>query len=518
MRFVRGCAFLIVLAASLIDPTTPLAQQASPNEERLAPWAPVYPVGDALSRARAGPDQTGVFNRETIAVGGDARRYRMIVPGNYAPERPIGVLFGFQEAGPPDVGFLWKTGFEDFAQQAYWITVSMAVKAPGPWDAGNFEEDLNLDLRFFQKTLERLRGLYSIDEDRIHATGHSSGADFVQALAFVYPTMFAAINLNMSTTALNPREGALCACIVAGGLHDEQYGSIEHNRMLHDYYKARKMEMCCYEFHAGHHWPEPDESVFPPRQWTETVADFFLKHPRRFDPGNDVARSRQATFRDDFGAHPAALDGHRWKKEQFNSDGILRKLRVCDLKPEAGKLHGRLCNTGRHGVLYLTDTVATPAIWKVSFTVRSMGEDMELYPIVLRGLAGPVAFMKIGPEAWAWEMTDTHLEFRTRPDASVRALAKAPLDLRPDEQYRFILEHGAELAWAIHDSDDALVAEGVLTDAGDLIHEPEYGFGLRGKGAHVDFHSVELSQPDASVLDPLMENLLVDYFKAFSPF
>ncbi len=241
MMFPRGCACLIVLAASLIDPKTALAQEVSPNGERLVPWAPVYPVGDAFSRTRTGPHQTGVFNRETMAVGGDARRYRMIVPGNYAPERPIGVLFGFHGAGPPDVGFLWKTGFEDFAQQAYWVTVSMAVKEHGPWDAGNFEEDLNLDLRFFQKTLERLRGLYSIDEDRFYATGHSSGADFVQALAFVYPTMFATINPNMATTALNPREGALCACIAAGGLHDEQYGSIEHNRMLHDYYKASSM-------------------------------------------------------------------------------------------------------------------------------------------------------------------------------------------------------------------------------------------------------------------------------------
>ena len=51
-----------------------------------------------LSMAEKG--ETGIFEDVGIESGGDTRNYRMVVPPNYDPAKPIGVLFGYHGGGP----------------------------------------------------------------------------------------------------------------------------------------------------------------------------------------------------------------------------------------------------------------------------------------------------------------------------------------------------------------------------------------------------------------------------------
>ena len=68
------------------------------------------------------------FEVVTVKSGGEERQYRMVVPKNYDPERPVGVLFGYHGGGP--FSFLIQLrdlGYEALAAEAYWITISVAA-------------------------------------------------------------------------------------------------------------------------------------------------------------------------------------------------------------------------------------------------------------------------------------------------------------------------------------------------------------------------------------------------------
>ena len=499
---------IFVSAAAARAEDDPRFQEA----RRAVPWTPVYPIGDEQSCHNPRPNQTGVFHSESVLIGGEKRIFRIVVPANYDRNRPIGILLGFQGFHEAEVNYLWSAGFEDYDESAYWISVSMAMRSFTGYDIAVQDEAQNQDLQFFQYVLAELRRNYAIDENRIYATGFSNGANFIQFLGFVYPTLFAAINPNMGCVDIEPRPGATYACIASGGLRDDEYKSAEFNRKVYAGFQKLGLEMQCHEIDVGHFWPSADTSFDPPRQWTETVVDFFMTHPRGFHDGRNELQPPGQVFTDEFNGN-GGLDGRYWHKERFDANGVLCEGSVCDLLPQSGCLVERSARPGIHGVLCLTDFIPRPATWRIAFTFNTLDAAQAIYPAAMCDTAGQMVYMRLDRDSWSWPMARSEDSFRRNDPKGLMVLTKGAFVPEPGRNYELVLENRTQPQWRLLD-DGRELASGALIITSALLRGCRFGFGVRGDGPSVAFDRVELSQ-DPNAAPQECNNLLADYFTAF---
>jgi polyhydroxybutyrate depolymerase len=122
-----------------------------------------------------------------VDSGGRTRWYRVHVPPSYQPGVPTPVLLGFHGGAGNAEGFAEATGLRETADRHGFIAVfpegtgplGSAVFALLTWNAGNccgYAQDHNIDdVGFVRDLLDDLASQYTIDPNRIFATGLSNG-------------------------------------------------------------------------------------------------------------------------------------------------------------------------------------------------------------------------------------------------------------------------------------------------------------------------------------------------------
>lgn len=169
------------------------------------------------------------------------------------------------------------------------IVLDREGKKPG-WQNSPGQED-DRDLKFVDAMLKTLREKYSIDENRIYATGFSNGGLFTYLLLSQRPNAFAAFA--PGGAALLPQVSLTKARPVLhyGGQADQlakfarQQATIEQLRRFNDCPDAG--ESCgpnCMVYRSSKAAPvetfiHPLGHLYPPAV-TPVIVDFFKQHPR----------------------------------------------------------------------------------------------------------------------------------------------------------------------------------------------------------------------------------------------
>lgn len=170
------------------------ARQAARQEEALS---------NRKEDGTPGRADRGLFSVE-IEAGGRSRNYLMYVPSSYKPGSPTPLVLTFHGGGDNAKRMAQSTRFPELAEREGFIvafpngTFNRRANG-GTWNTGSRAgmgqaEKRNVDdLSFIRATLARIKRDYSIDSNRIYATGMSKGGMFSYYLGCNLSDEFAAI-------------------------------------------------------------------------------------------------------------------------------------------------------------------------------------------------------------------------------------------------------------------------------------------------------------------------------------
>jgi polyhydroxybutyrate depolymerase len=132
------------------------------------------------------------------------RSYLVHVPPSYSGERPVPVILVFHGGGDDVYGQVKQSGMTETSDREGFLAVfpqgtgtTAAGKVVGTWNAGRCcgsAKAQNIDdVGFVNALLDDLGTRFSIDTDRMYATGISNGALFTYRLACEIPDRIAAV-------------------------------------------------------------------------------------------------------------------------------------------------------------------------------------------------------------------------------------------------------------------------------------------------------------------------------------
>jgi polyhydroxybutyrate depolymerase len=148
--------------------------------------------------------------RLNITVGGVAREYVVHVPPQYDGQTPLPVVIMFHGGGGTAEAAMWETGWADKADNEGFLAVLPEGTPPDPsrparfvgnpqtWNDGSdrgigaVERNVD-DVAFVRQMIDDLSTRFTVDKNRIYATGFSNGASMTFRLGRELPQSFAAI-------------------------------------------------------------------------------------------------------------------------------------------------------------------------------------------------------------------------------------------------------------------------------------------------------------------------------------
>lgn len=513
------CLLMCVLGWTLMLPGA-LGDNQFFVQGRVYPGEPAYPLDVTPQPLR--PHSIGVFHDLSIVSDGFERSFRVVVPETYYPARPIGILFGFQGAGQPNMNYLWSAGFEDFAEEAYWICVSMTVQSrPGDassgWAWDNPDETTNGDLKFFRLVYDELRSLYNIDPDRIYGSGYSNGSLFLDLISSVYPTLFASINLNMGPDWTQPtlvrlRPESRQTCIISGGLVDYQYNSAGYLRRVTQRYREAGLTVAPYIFDCAHRYPPPMQSTDPSKFWTDTVVEFFLEQT----PGVRHLASRPAAegIAEDFSGASGRPDGTLWEVNRINEEGILGQVATSDCVQDSGHLVIKSWGSQPSATICWTEhIIPTTGEWVVEFEWDPQSEAAEIFPAVFKMADDSICFLTIDADGWQWRSCATAMDFYADPERS-KLLLRVATPLNPAQPRRLKLRLGDQLYSELTAAEAAQSSAISFEELGGI--PIRFGFGMRGARSSARFDQVRLITPEQTIQAGRQAEMIGEFFDAFA--
>lgn len=135
---------------------------------------------------------------KTIVHQGKERQYLIHVPSRYDHRSSVPLLFVFHGGAGHAKQIARFTGFNTLADQHTFV-VAYPEAIDGHWNDGRIgeafrDQDARMDdVDFVMQVLKEISKEYSIDPDRIFATGLSNGGIFCQRLAIEHSETFAAV-------------------------------------------------------------------------------------------------------------------------------------------------------------------------------------------------------------------------------------------------------------------------------------------------------------------------------------
>jgi predicted esterase len=446
--------------------------------------------------AQAEAGQPGTFEKQSIEIPGGSRDYRLFVPDNYDPQRPIGIVFGFQSYGSPDLNLL--PTFEQCASNAYWICISVPQRGPGD---GGYEHQLdtttNQDLIACQAILDLMRRQFAIDPDRVFAYGISSGALFALTMANAWPGVMAAIcpvaapNWDIVSKLTNTDYG-----IIGSGGMEDSYRAAETLLHINQYFKQHGADG---EFHLynriAHRVPPADPGITPEQSFEAQVCEYFLHHPRNSRSRTHPPVRMAADFQDEFEGTGTVPSAERWRVESFAADtggvsGAMGDVNGYGFRTKNGWMTAEGFGAGLRGGICFTGFVEPRATWRIAFVNDTRSTDSSVWPLVIRDMRGRIVALSVTSDGWRWGQWDTGMEFRAAP---VRPLKVVTMDAAVPTAGVMILDYDyAAHAWRLSDAQGNPLAEGFEGFENVLEGAIQFGFGVRGNYCEARFDWVNL--------------------------
>lgn len=474
---------------------------------RMEPFAQSW--SNPLPPSILQPHQTGVFDNDIIFSGNGTRHFRTVVPPGYRPGRPIGILFGFQGAGPPFRSHLIGTGFESLADQAYYIAVT---PANGGGSFNSDENPDNPDVLLVHNILNRLRSLYTIDENRIFCTGFSNGGAFASTVAR-HPDLvpLAVTNPCEPVKAHAPVPEAKTAAIIFGGSTD-QYATLQDVDNFIGWSKQLQRDGAFYSFNIPHTYPKLDTLTNPPLAWAQKAVRYFNTHPLNYQTQAYPPPSYGISFRDDFNtvSSTESLTTPPWisvlSADTRGRFGDLWGLRF--LKRE-GRLATESIAPNPHSstticAFAFTDFLRKGFQWETAFRMDNAGTATLVYPCLLRDMKGRMIALTLSPSQSAWILCPDQLTFHADITSRTTTLTASAIALQTGQQYRVkVLYDPPALSWQIHNEADTIIdagaiPAGALPPGFDYMPDAEAGIGVRALPAEsVSFDFVRANVPSA---------------------
>lgn len=150
-----------------------------------------------------GNDRKILFDKpQTLTHDGIERSYRVRLPKNYDKNQRYPVVFAFHGLGDQGKHLEFYSGLSNLAQEQSFIAIyPEGIKQS--WNGGiccDYAEEHNIDdVGFVKSLLASLHEQYSIDDDKIYATGFSNGGVLVARLIQELPDTFAGAAMVMSS-------------------------------------------------------------------------------------------------------------------------------------------------------------------------------------------------------------------------------------------------------------------------------------------------------------------------------
>ena len=119
--------------------------------------------------------------KRTLPVDGQNRAYFLHVPASYAEGTPAPLLLALHQFSDTATGMQKLAGFDAIAEREGFL-VCYPQGRWRVWNSGQGRSNTN-DVAFLSQLVESLSTQYSIDPDRIYATGISAGGMMAQYLA-----------------------------------------------------------------------------------------------------------------------------------------------------------------------------------------------------------------------------------------------------------------------------------------------------------------------------------------------
>jgi polyhydroxybutyrate depolymerase len=175
-------------------------------------------------------DSTTSLRRE-IRVGGRTRRYLVDLPPRYAARGPLPLVFNFHGGGGSPAGARTQSGFSTLAARVGAIVVY-------PAGSGRFSDDRLLtwntgsccgyaqaqkidETAFVRALLDTLEHAYSIDRNRVYATGLSNGGMMTYLVGCTLADRFAAIAVISGELSMECHPSRPVSVLIIHGTADE---------------------------------------------------------------------------------------------------------------------------------------------------------------------------------------------------------------------------------------------------------------------------------------------------------
>ncbi len=174
------------------------------------------------------------------------REFILHLPEDYDGTEPLPILFAFHGGFGFSGQFENESGLSDLADEEKFIVVyPQALGSTRSWNTGAccgyaFNNNIN-DILFVERMIEYLNSNYSIDPDRIYATGFSSGAMMTYAVACKLSHLFAAV-APVSSSMIIDECSPECSPVPIIHIHSAPdssalfYGGYSANPLLRFYY------------------------------------------------------------------------------------------------------------------------------------------------------------------------------------------------------------------------------------------------------------------------------------------
>lgn len=138
----------------------------------------------------------GYITEGTVDEDYSERTFEYFVPSNNSPDNPSPLIFVFHGAQSSAWSMQYATNFDEYAEE-HNVIIVYPNGVGGYWNLNNacsaaFGDNYN-DLGFVDYLLDKFISEYSVDRNRIYATGFSLGAMFTMTVALERPEIFAAI-------------------------------------------------------------------------------------------------------------------------------------------------------------------------------------------------------------------------------------------------------------------------------------------------------------------------------------
>ena len=221
-----------------------------------------------------GEGKAGVFASETVKVGSATREYRLIVPKSVDLSKPAPLVIAFHGMGIDSKDVMPKYTELDKAAEKHGFILAFPEAIKRSW--GLTPDKVKADLDFFDALVEKLKGDYKIDANRIYVTGMSNGGYFAHLVGKERSKTVAAVASHSGPLGLQTLGGVKAErkfpVLIIHGDKDVIF-PVAFAKENRDKYEKEGHEVKYVELKGtGHMWGTKADI-------NETIWKFFEEHP-----------------------------------------------------------------------------------------------------------------------------------------------------------------------------------------------------------------------------------------------